>query len=56
MIDVVDLKAKKFVFIDELSFGFPLDLERDNIPATLRHGSFVKASEVRKELKNLEGK
>ena len=29
MVDIVDLKGKQFVFIDEISFGFPLDLEGD---------------------------
>lgn len=46
MIDIVDLKGKKVIIIDELSFGFPLDLERDNIPAALRHGLFSKVLEL----------
>lgn len=29
MFEVLDLKGKQFVFIDEISFGFPLDLEGD---------------------------
>jgi len=26
MIDIVDITGKKVIFIDELSFGFPLDI------------------------------
>ena len=26
MIDIVNIKGKKVIFIDELSFGFPLDI------------------------------
>lgn len=26
MIDIIDIKGKKIVFIDELSFGYPLDM------------------------------
>lgn len=29
LFDVLDLKGKQFIFIDEISFGFPLDLEGD---------------------------
>ena len=29
MIDLVDIKGKKVIFVDEISFGFPLDLEGD---------------------------
>ena len=49
MIDTVDLKGKKVIFIDEISFGYPLDLERDNIPAALCHGLFAKALELEME-------
>ena len=27
MIDIVDIRGKEIVFIDELSFGYPLDID-----------------------------